>query len=120
MARCKENCLHYEACKATYEELTGDSGTGGNAEYCKYFQDRSKFIELPCKVGDTVYLISKSGKIVIGRIAKIIVEIDTSTSDFLLYVHFGKALGQFWLSETSNLYLTKEQAKQALKERNND
>jgi NADH pyrophosphatase NudC (nudix superfamily) len=41
-----ENCIHYKACKATYEELTGDSGTGGNAEYCKYFKDRSNFIEL--------------------------------------------------------------------------
>lgn len=52
MATCKENCLSYEACKYIYEELTGDSGTGGNAEYCKFFKDRSKFVELPCKVGD--------------------------------------------------------------------
>lgn len=52
MVTCKENCLCYKACKYIYEELTGDSGTGGNAEYCKFFKDRSKFIELPCKVGD--------------------------------------------------------------------
>ena len=46
MVTCKENCLHYEACKATYKKLTGDSGTGGNAEYCKYFKDRSKFVDV--------------------------------------------------------------------------
>lgn len=45
MTSCKENCLHYEACKAKYEELTGGKGTGGNAKYCKFFKDRSKFIE---------------------------------------------------------------------------
>lgn len=46
MATCKENCLHYESCKAIYEELTGDNGTGGNAEYCKFFEDRSKFVDV--------------------------------------------------------------------------
>lgn len=44
------DCLHYEARKNTYEELTEDSDTGVNAKYCKFFKDRSKFIELPYKV----------------------------------------------------------------------
>ena len=50
---CKE-CLHYDVCKdengntdyygITYEEL------------CSDFKDKSKFIELPCNVGDTLYV----------------------------------------------------------------
>lgn len=59
---CK-NCLHYEACKGTYYtakgcdnialydfdgEMYADSG-------CEDFTDRSEWVHLPCKVGDTVY-----------------------------------------------------------------
>lgn len=61
---CKD-CLHYEACKGTYYTAKGcdnialyefdgkmyaDSG-------CEYFTDRSEWVHLPCKVGDTVYII---------------------------------------------------------------
>lgn len=41
---CKD-CLHYEAC-FDYEEY---------ASSCKNFTDRSEWVHLPCKVGDTVY-----------------------------------------------------------------
>lgn len=50
---CKD-CIHYGLCE-----------TKGNAEIfvrgieniCGYFKDKSKYIELPCKVGDKVYVI---------------------------------------------------------------
>ena len=60
MATCKENCLHYEACKAVYEELTDGNGTGINAEYCKFFKDRSKIIELPCNVKEEIWVNLKA------------------------------------------------------------
>ena len=49
MKTCKD-CLHYEACKdygvdEVCEELS----------VCKQFTDRSEWVHLPCKVGDTVY-----------------------------------------------------------------
>lgn len=59
---CKD-CLHYEACKGTYYtakdcdnialydfdgEMYADSG-------CEDFTNRSEWVHLPCKVGDTVY-----------------------------------------------------------------
>lgn len=44
---CKD-CIHYEVCDDTYSlEFCG-------TEICKEFKDKSNFIELPCKVGDTV------------------------------------------------------------------
>ena len=49
MATCKD-CLHDEAC----EIYAGDLGENG-AEKCVCFKDRNRFVELPCKVGDTVY-----------------------------------------------------------------
>lgn len=42
---CKE-CIHYDAAC-----INGTTGA------CMYFKDKSRYIELPCKVGDTVYKI---------------------------------------------------------------
>ena len=60
---CK-NCIHYEFIKTnafTYclcsrsfnfkEELRHN-----REEKCNYFKDKSHFVELPCKVGDTFYI----------------------------------------------------------------
>ena len=43
---CRENYIHGDVCGCrTYED-----------ELCDNFKDKSLFIELPCKVGDTVYM----------------------------------------------------------------
>lgn len=58
---CKD-CLHYEACKGTYfalEERIIDKDSFDNEHYtCPNFTDHSKWMHLPCKVGDTVYYIT--------------------------------------------------------------
>ena len=41
---CKD-CVHYKPCFYA------------NIDNCEYFKDKSKFIELPCKVGDKVWFI---------------------------------------------------------------
>lgn len=46
---CK-NCIHYDVCG--FEWCDDDALT-----FCKDFKDKSHIIELPCKVGDTVYLV---------------------------------------------------------------
>lgn len=57
MATCKD-CLHREACmkfnKVRVEVLEKTASRGAD-ELCDIFTDKSRFIELPCKVGDTVY-----------------------------------------------------------------
>ena len=52
MASCKE-CVHCEACKSQVPRTSWDSEIFYDG--CKYFKDKSKSIELPCNVGDTVY-----------------------------------------------------------------
>ena len=52
MATCKD-CVHFEVCRGEYAEgieqlLTCDG--------CEDFKDRSRFVELPCKVGDTLFV----------------------------------------------------------------
>lgn len=42
-----ENCIHYDLCSKYFYV----------GELCGGFKDKSKFIELPCPIGDTVYEI---------------------------------------------------------------
>ena len=51
---CKD-CIHYEACNIV-EHLTTIFKNNAEKE-CNDFKNRSKFIELPCKVGDTIFRI---------------------------------------------------------------
>lgn len=53
MASCRD-CICEQVCK--YND--------GVNEYCKgncpHFKDRTRFVELPCKIGDTVYVIENN------------------------------------------------------------
>ena len=58
---CKD-CLHYEACNNTYNNLRTDIGWDTNFDdedyamtYCDNFTDRFEWVHLPCKIGDTIY-----------------------------------------------------------------
>ena len=44
---CKD-CLHYEVCDCAGEYQYPQG-------YCKFFKDKSEWVHLPCKVGNTVY-----------------------------------------------------------------
>lgn len=50
MATCNDckDCLHYKLC--------GVFGYVSSVKFCGFYTDRSRFVELPCKVGDTVYI----------------------------------------------------------------
>ena len=105
MATCKE-CVHFEVCRGEYAEgieqlLTCDG--------CEDFKDRSRFVELPCKLGDTVYYFNSAGKIFPQRVSSFIVNyvgilVD---SDVMFDSHL---MGDRFFS-------TREEAEQALKER---
>lgn len=63
MLTCKD-CFHYEPCKDSYynaEQLSrfplGFLEKENAEKNCAFFKDRSKYIELPCKVGQKVYRI---------------------------------------------------------------
>ena len=52
---CKD-CIHYEA-HSHFDPLFGFNDE--NVEkYCPVFKDKSKYIELPCKVGDYAYRVA--------------------------------------------------------------
>lgn len=74
MANCKD-CLHNEVClshcDAQHNEgccscMLAVCNYSGNAEKCPYFKDKNHFVELPCKIGDQVYVIDWCGKLYRG------------------------------------------------------
>lgn len=48
---CKD-CIHYEVCKDLADALEME---GCICNHYFHFKDKSRIIELPCNVGDTVY-----------------------------------------------------------------
>lgn len=45
-----ENCYHYDVCGFNeYKDFN---------EICSFFKDKSFIVELPCKVGDTLYILN--------------------------------------------------------------
>ena len=60
---CKD-CIHYEACHDMYYEEHAtrhfDPEKHNAEKECGYFKDRSRFVELPCKVGDTLFVPTRN------------------------------------------------------------
>ena len=61
---CKD-CVHAEICKKYSTMIFEDESLVelkmSNEEFdnCEHFKDRSRFVELPCHVGDTVYMLTE-------------------------------------------------------------
>lgn len=53
---CKD-CTHYDVCIESGRVILELYGEDDAINFCSYFKDASKFIELPCSIGDTVYEI---------------------------------------------------------------
>lgn len=51
MSKC-ENCIHKEVCNGSLLYPKAELN-------CTHFKDKSLFVELPCKEGETVYKVSK-------------------------------------------------------------
>lgn len=70
MASCK-NCVHCEACDISAVYFGGTIGSEEFRKYekrtnvefdCEQFKDRTRFIELPCKIGSEVFVTPDRGK----------------------------------------------------------
>lgn len=95
MATCRD-CLHAEVCLAR-KEVT---------KPCYFFKDRSRFVELPCKLGDVIFYTT-IGKIYQGIVGRI--ELDDE--GFAIITTDGYCV------DSTICYHTQEAAEQALKER---
>ena len=64
MARCRD-CYHYEPCME-FSKIINAARDVENG--CDHFKYRSRIIELPCKLGDPVFIIG--GKYRAGRVER--------------------------------------------------
>ena len=130
---CKD-CIHCEACermisdtskmfKALLSEILkmncdikyDSTNILSGAEICQCFQDRSRFVELPCKVGDLIYIIKKARGFSV-RGAKVNSITITESGKIQVSCYRSSFIG-FW---SDDAFATKEEAEQALKEREKD
>lgn len=112
---CKD-CMHNEVCCDEYELA--------HAENCNNFKDKSKYIELPCKVGDMVYAYCKAVNQTVGYSVEDIHIDDEKTRFFATAfdVYFNEFLDDKEFLEDDigkTVFLTKSEAEQKLKEINN-
>ena len=115
---CKD-CLHYEACKGTYMNVSEyksitdfDSKHYSDIYHCHDFADKSEWVHLPCKVGDIVYCFEPCFDTdhhpKLKVVEKEIVELKTIATVFGLNFDINN-IGK-------TVFLTREEAEKALKD----
>ena len=121
---CKD-CIHCEVCSQLLDQIDNPTFT------CAIFEDRSKFIELPCKVDKTIWVdLSAFDSVPIDGLleykvdyisvfrsslfddVKIVLRRGEHKLSFDNLEHFKYLIGR-------SLFFAKEEAEQALKARNN-
>ena len=136
MASCKD-CLHADMCK--YKDLPAPLSDSYIRESeciekrCGDFKDRSRFVELPCKVGDTAWILVRykngGGYFYTGIVTGVHVT-DRKTIYKLPSKRFNYIIIRFVQTDSlkhinfneigKTVFFTKEAAEQALKEREKD
>lgn len=139
MGSCKE-CYHYEVCRMHYQqkcELTYETEkevrramleAEKGSPICDNFKDRSRFVELPCKIGDTAWIVvpykNGGGHFYTGIVTGVHVT-DRKTIYKLPYKRFNYIVIRFVQTDSlkhinfneigKTIFFTKEGAEQALK-----
>ena len=130
MASCKD-CLHVEVCREYVMGLAAVRGVELDAteieqvlvsDDCENFKDRSRFVELPCKAGDTFFVIIESSDILEYKVFYISIlcgevydEIEIVLDRNYHRIKYTKGRFEYELGKT--IFFTEEEAEQALKER---
>lgn len=134
MGSCKE-CYHYEVCRMHYQqkcELTYETEkevrramleAEKGSPICDHFKDRSQFVELPCRVGDKVYF--NNVHLRYARVIAIYIDASGGMFDLDITTNIATATGyEHFINKDytfedigKRLFLTREAAEQALKER---
>lgn len=108
---CKD-CIHFDACKSLLEAqgyiVDGDGHEADKR--CDQFAARSKYIEMPCKIGDTAWVLRKFRHERIIKKGEISEIYFTPSMKLQVAVH---GLGRGRIGKV--VFLSKEEAEKALK-----
>jgi hypothetical protein len=120
MSTCRD-CIHYDIC----EELEKGNGIVKiHPVQCGCFKFKSKFVELPCKIGDNIYFIS-GGKINERQICDIRYDFKESKVEAIGVNFISADAGPLYRfidydKIKKRYYFTKEEAEKALQEKRNE
>lgn len=129
MASCKD-CVHVEVCREYVEGLAAARGVRLSVKEldsvlecddCKHFKDCSRFVELPCRVGDKVYF--NNVHLRYARVIAIYIDASGGMFDLDITTNIATATGyEHFINKDytfedigRRLFLTREEAEQALK-----
>lgn len=102
MAKCKD-CIHFDVCADFYDDEIERTAP------CSFFKNRSRFVELPCNLGDEVFYFDTAGRIYTSKITQFI------------YGSTGLLLDSDVMFNSNlvgkRFFFSREAAEQALKER---
>lgn len=129
---CKD-CLHVEVCRKYVAGLAAARGLEiesieeleniMQADDCEDFKSRDKVIELPCKAGDKLYTISLRYGVVEWNNTSVLASTDVWNTGDCKLLCFSTRLNKRVTFDGTNLgksvFLTREEAEQALREREN-
>lgn len=131
MAICKD-CIHYEACKDKFAGLYKICVDGPkkhlelrpNVEkICETFKDKSRYIELPCDIGNKVYFIKGffdyAKQPMCGTVCMIKTFTGRKSWTFGVVMDDENSRERHFVSNDigKTVFLTREEAEKALKER---
>lgn len=117
------DCIHNGICHLQY--MRGEKYKDIELFECSDFKDKSKNIELPCTVGDTVYHYCKSVNQTVPYVVEDI-HIDKEQTRYFATafdVYYNEYLDEIEFAEDEigqTVFLTKDEAEQKLKELQND
>lgn len=106
-----EKCIHIEVCaiRDCHDEADEKALT-----FCADHKPQSRFVELPCEVGQTVYT-DFEGKIYEGKICSFSLQDDGT---LWVYIRYGGGLNYWHMVEDfgKTVFLSREEAEKALSE----
>lgn len=120
MVTCKD-CIHNSVCSLWRREEGQDAKFYAETEdgKCEYFADKSRFVELPIRVGDKAFVLM-FGSVITFIVERI--ELDSLEDAPTMRMHHGKRL--IWEVELSEVgktvFLTKEEAEAEIERRKHE
>lgn len=112
-----ENCIKADVCKVA-EEFEKEPSDGMYIEGCDFFLDRSRNIELPCKIGDILYEIcerKRSGKWKKAIVERVVHGIEVGSGGYIS-AQCGTSITVLLSNLGKTVFLTQEEAARALQE----
>ena len=118
---CKD-CIHYDVCEEKDTQYTGLPFSIANDKPCKFFKDKSRFIELPnVEIGQQLFYIDRYTKTVESDV---VLRLNWEKTDLGVQTGIWSENNGFseFISDISDIgktvFLTKEEAEAKLKELN--